>query len=82
MLTSADLFVVLIIWIAIYQVETAIQLVSQKPEPKNKKPFPSSPKLPLQSEANCEAIDMNMIFYSSANETYFHKKGFSLSLVL
>ena len=75
-------FVLLILWIAIYQVESAIQLVSQQPEPKNKRPFPSCPKPPLQSEANCEAIDMKMTFYSPANETYFHKKGFSLSLVL
>ena len=34
--------------------------------------------MPLfQSEAKCEAIDMNMIFYSHANRTYFHKKGFA-----
>ena len=26
--------------------------------------------------------DMKMIFYSQANKTHFHKKGFALSLVL
>ena len=31
----------------------------------------------FQSEAKCEAIDMNMIFYSHANRTHFHKKGFA-----
>ena len=28
------------------------------------------------------SIDMNIIFYSRANKTHFHKKGFALSLVL
>ena len=36
----------------------------------------------FQSEAECEAIDMEMIFYSHTNKTHFHKKGFALSLVL
>ena len=36
----------------------------------------------FQNEAECEAIDMEMIFYSHTNETHFHKKGFALSLVL
>ena len=36
----------------------------------------------FQSEAKCESyIDMKMSFYSHANDTHFHKKGFSLSLV-
>ena len=38
----------------------------------------------MGSEAKCEAIviDMKIIFYSHANKTYFHKKGFALSLIL
>ena len=40
------------------------------------------PKSLLQSEAKCEAIHMKMIFKYHANKTYFHKKGFALSLVL
>ena len=44
--------------------------------------FPSCSKLLFQSEAKCEAIDMKMIFYSYANETHFHKKGFTLGLVV
>ena len=40
------------------------------------------PKPLFQNEAECEAIDMEMIFYSHTNKTHFHKKGFALSLVL
>ena len=36
----------------------------------------------LLSEAFCEAIDMKMFFYSHANQTPFHKRGFALSLIL
>ena len=46
------------------------------------RPFPSSKKSHLQSEAKCEAIDMKMIFNYDANKTHFHNKGFALSLVL
>ena len=46
------------------------------------RPFPSSKKSHFQSEAKCEAIDMKMSFYSHANRTHFHNKGFALSLVL
>ena len=46
------------------------------------RPFPSSKKSHLQSEAKCEAIDMKMIFNYDANTTHFHNKGFALSLVL
>ena len=36
----------------------------------------------FQSEAKCEAIDMNIFFsFSRINKTHFHKKGFALSLV-
>ena len=48
----------------------------------NNRPFPSSKKSHLQSEAKCEAIDMKMIFNYDANKTHFHNKGFALSLVL
>ena len=45
-------------------------------------PFLSCLKLLFQSEAKCEAIDFKMIFYSHANRTHFHNKGFTFSLVL
>ena len=35
----------------------------------------------IQKTAKCKANDMKMIFYSHANETNYHKKGFVLSLV-
>jgi len=38
-------------------------------------------KILFQSEAECEVIDIKMILYFYANKTYFHKKGFLLSLV-
>ena len=37
---------------------------------------------PSLCEAKCEAIDTIKIFYSHANKTHFHKKGFARSLVL
>ena len=46
------------------------------------RPFPSSKKSHFESEAKCEAIDMEMIFNYDANKTHFHNKGFALSLVL
>ena len=49
---------------------------------KTNRPFPSSKKSQLQSEAKCEAIDMKMIFNYDANKTHFHNKGFALSPVL
>ena len=33
----------------------------------------------LQSGANCEAIDLKMMFYSHANKTHFHKKVLHLA---
>ena len=46
------------------------------------RPFSSSKKSHFQNEAQCEAIDMKMIFNYYANKTHFHNKGFALSLVL
>ena len=46
------------------------------------RPFPSSKKSHFQSEIECEAIDMKMIFNHGANKNHFHNKGFILSLVL
>ena len=46
-----------------------------------KRPFLSFLVPLFQSEAKCEAIDMNMIFYSHANRTHFHiftRKGLHL----
>ena len=42
------------------------------------RPFPSSPKPLCQSEAKCNPL----IFYSHANKTPFHKKGFVLYIIL
>ena len=39
------------------------------------------PKPLFQSKAECETTEVKMIFYSHANKTHFHKKGFTLSLV-
>ena len=40
-----------------------------------------SQKMPIYSEAKCEANDMKIdfIFNSHANKTHFHKKGFFIS---
>ena len=46
------------------------------------RPFSSCPKPLFQCQAKCETIDMKIIFYSHANITLLHKKGFALSLVL
>ena len=48
----------------------------------NNRPFASSKISHFQSESNCEATGMKMIFNYDANKTHFHKKGFALSLVL
>ena len=44
-------------------------------------PFLSCFKPLPQSKAKCEAIDMEMKFYTHANKTHFHKKGFALCFV-
>ena len=48
----------------------------------NNRPFPNSKKSRFQSEAKCEAIDMEMIVNYNANKTHFHNKSFALSIVL
>ena len=35
------------------------------------------PKPLFQSEGECEAITITMIFYSHANKTHFRKEGFT-----
>ena len=40
------------------------------------------PRASVSRQTKCEAIDMNMIFYSHANKTHFHYKWFSLSLII
>ena len=45
-------------------------------------PFPSCLKPLFQREAKCKAIDTKLIFYSRANKTHLHKKGFALSFIL
>ena len=46
------------------------------------KPFPSFPGPLYQNEVKCSAFDVEMIFHSHANKTYFHKKGCALGLIL
>ena len=46
------------------------------------RPCPSSPGPLFQNEGRCSASDMEIIFYSYANKTYFHKKGCAPSLIL
>ena len=41
--------------------------------------FPSSSGPLYQNEVKCSAFDMEMTFYSHANKTHFHKKGWALS---
>ena len=42
------------------------------------RPFPSSPWPLYQNEVMCSTFDVEMIFYSHANKTYFYKKGCAL----
>ena len=51
---------------------------SRKEDMKTNGPFPSCLTPLFQSGARCEAIDMEIIFYSHANIAHFHKKGFAL----
>ena len=44
--------------------------------------FRVAPSLCFKPRLSANPIDMKMIFYSHANETHFHEKGFALSLVL
>ena len=46
------------------------------------RPFPSYPGPLFQNEGRCSAFDMEIIFYSHANKTHFHKKGCAPSLIL
>ena len=46
------------------------------------RPFPSFPRPLYQKYVKCSAFDMEMIFYSHANKTHFHKKGSALGLIL
>ena len=45
-------------------------------------PLPSSPGPLYQNEVKCSAFEMEIIFHSHANKTYFHKKGCPLGLIL
>ena len=46
------------------------------------RPFPSSPGPLFQNEGRCSAFDMETIFHSHANKTYFHKKGCTPSVIV
>ena len=50
--------------------------------PQHNRSFPSSFGPPFQNEDRCSAFDMEIIFHSHANKTYFHKKGCAPSLIL
>ena len=54
--------------------------MAENKSPNDNRPFPSFPKPLFQSEANCEAIDVNMILYSTANKLHFPWKDFACSL--
>ena len=45
-------------------------------------PLPSSPWPLYQNEVQCSAFNMEMIFHSHANKSYFPKKGCALGLIL
>ena len=45
------------------------------------RPFPSHPMPLFQNVAECEAIDVKIIFHSLVSEIHLHKKGFALRLV-
>ena len=46
------------------------------------RPFPSSKEFHFQNEAKCETFVVEMSFICIIIKTYFHNKGFALSLVL
>ena len=46
------------------------------------RPFPSSPGPLCQNKGRCSTFDMEIIFHSHANKTYFPKKGCTLGLIL
>ena len=59
------------------EVNTGGGFLISLPEPRSglsNRPFPSSKKSHLQSEAKCEAIDMKMIFNYDANKIHFTTK--------
>ena len=64
------------------QLEGASMRLQKILEKTSYRPFPCCSKPLFQSEAECEAIDMKIIFYSHANKTRFHKKSFAFCLVL
>ena len=46
------------------------------------RPLPTSPGPQYQNEVQCSAFNMEMIFHSHANKSYFPKKGSALGLIL
>ena len=44
--------------------------------------FLSSPGPPYQNEVKYSAFDIEMIFHSHADKTNFHRKGYTLGLIL
>ena len=50
--------------------------------PNCNRPFQSWSKPLFQCESKCKTIGMKLIFLLSANTAHFHKKGFTLGLIL
>ena len=46
------------------------------------RPFPSSSEPLYQDEVKCSVFDAEMTFYSHANKTHFHNRGWVLGLIL
>ena len=56
----------------------SVQWATLKRNREINRPYSTCPKPLFQSEAMSEAIDMKPFFFSDANETQYHKKGFTL----
>ena len=59
----------------------SVQRATLKRNRQINRPYSSCPKPLFKSEAMSEAIDMKPFFFSDANETQYHKKGFTLNFV-
>ena len=59
----------------------SVQWATLKRNGEINRPYPSCTKPLFQSEAMSEAIDTKPFYFSDANETQYHKKGFTLNFV-
>ena len=60
----------------------SVQWATLKRKGEINRPYPSCPKPLFQSKVMSEDIDMKPFFFSHANETQYHKKGFTLNFAL